>query len=112
MTSKLRGWNGGRIVVTDIVTDPNGTLGTALVEKFAAKDEEVRQPRRGRPLDAVFDAALVSACQASGVRFGVNKATLALAEDIMARRYGAFEKESVRERVKMLRRHAKKFPPA
>jgi hypothetical protein len=112
MVDKLKGWTRRRIVFTDVVTDPDGTIGPAHLERLAAKDEEVQQPRRGRPLDPVFDSALISLCQEKRVRLRLNQETLALAEAIMARRYGAFSQDSVRQRVKLLLSRAKKFPPA
>jgi hypothetical protein len=112
MVDKPKGLTRSRFVFTDVVTDPDGTIGPAHLEKLAAKDEEVQQPRRGRPLDPVFDSALISLCQAKGVRLGLNKETLALAEAFMAQRYGAFPQNSVRQRVKLLLSRAKKYPPA
>ena len=74
-----------KLIVTDIVVDPDGRLGVAVAEKNAEREGKGRARRR-RPPDAEFDEALLAELARRRIPFGVNKACIEAAIEVSAKR--------------------------
>ena len=98
-----------KLIVTDIVADPDGRLGVAVAEKNAEREGKGRARRR-RPPDAVFDEELLAVLGARRVPFGVTKACIEAAIEVAKSQGKTISPAGARWRIaELLRRSRAKY---
>jgi hypothetical protein len=95
-----------KLIITDIVVDPDGRVGVAVAEKNAEREGKGRAQRR-RPPDVEFDEALLAALGARRIPFGVNKACIEVAIDVAAKLKKNISPVGARTRVVALLRRSR-----
>ena len=99
-----------KLIVTDIVVDPDGRLGAAVAEKNAEREGKGRARRR-RPPDVELDEALLAELARRRLPFGLTKACIEAAVEVAKGQGKTISLTSARWRIaELLRRSRDKYP--
>lgn len=92
-----------KLIITDYVVDPTGSLAVAVAEKLGEATGKGRMRRR-RPPDVAFDETLLAELASRRIPFGVTKACIGVALEVATKRNKRLSPEGARTRVAELLR--------
>jgi hypothetical protein len=100
------GWPAPGVAVTDIVSDPNGTV---VVDIAVRQDEARRRADPGRRPDPEFDQALMNELGRRKIQLGKNKACIGVAEEVATALARNVTRPGLRTRIARLLRRARQL---
>ena len=91
-----------KLIITDYVVDPTGSLAVAVAEKLGEATGKGRMRRR--PPDVAFDESLLAELASRRIPFGVTKACIGVALEVATKHNKRLSPEGARTRVAELLR--------